>query len=341
LALQITTRSVGLLPDAMAARAALLENVRRVGTAIEASIRFIAQYDGAAVRMVVLPEYSLTGSPTPGSFAAWRAKAALAMGGPEQEALGRIAQSLAIHLAANAYEADPHFPELYFQTSFLVGPSGDVILRYRRLISLYSPTPYDVLARYLEVYGEEALFPVVATPIGRIAAIASEEILYPEIARCHAMRGAEIFVHSTSEMGSARATAKDVAKRARAAENLAYVVSANAAAVPGTGLPAHSTTGMSKIVDWEGRVLAEAAPGGDSMVANATLDLDALRRRRRQTGLSNVLVRQPLQAYADCYRQASFHEPGQLSGPDARPQTDTLRATQLRDIERLDRLGLI
>jgi predicted amidohydrolase len=155
------------------------------------------------------------------------------------------------------------------------------------------------------------------------------------------MRGAEVFVHSTSEMGSPRATAKDIAKRARAAENLAYVVSANAAGVINTGVPAHSSTGMAKVVDYEGRVLAEADSGGDSMVAHATIDLGALRSRRRQGGLTNVLVRQPFQAYAECYRHAVFHGVGQLEQPGKAAASDTLRATQLEDIERLDRLGLI
>lgn len=340
LALQITTHSVGHLPDASAAREAIAANIARIGGAIQASLRFITQYDGAAVRLVVLPEYSLTGAPGGGPFEAWRSKAAIEMRGEAYEALGQIAAANDIYLAANAYEADPNFPDLYFQTSFVLAPSGELVLRYRRLVSLYSPSPYDVLERYLEVYGAEALFPVAHTELGRIAAIASEEILYPEIARCLAMRGAEVLVHSTSEMGSPRPTAKDIAKRARAAENLAYVISANASGVVGTSLPAHSTTGMSKIVDYEGRVLAEAAPGGDSMVAHATLDIAALRSRRRQPGLTNVLVRQPLQAYAECYRQAVFHAAGQLDGAGPR-ETASLRATQEATIERLQRLGLI
>jgi predicted amidohydrolase len=341
LALQLTTESVGHLADALAARAAMQSNIRRIGAAAGASIAFIQQYDGSVVRLVVLPEYSLTGAPTGGDFTAWRAKAAVAMNGPEYDGLGQIAQRLRVFLAGNAYEADPHFPTLYFQTSFIVAPSGDIILRYRRLISLYSPSPYDVLSRYLELYGTSALFPVANTAIGRLAAVASEEILYPEIARCHVMRGAEVLVHSTSEMGSPRPTAKDIAKRARAAENIAYVVSANAAGVIGTGLPAQSTTGMAKIVDFEGRVLAEAMPGGDSMVANATIDLDALRQRRRQAGLSNTLVRQPFQAYAESYHQAVFHAAGQLQGVKAAPATDALRATQRQEIDRLSDLGLI
>ena len=60
---------------------------------------------------------------------------------------------------------------------------------------------------------------------------------------------------------------------------------------------------MSKVVDYMGQILAEAAPGGESMVAYATIDLAALRACRRKTGLSNVLSRQPLQAYSESYRQ--------------------------------------
>lgn len=341
LALQVTTRSVGALGDRGAARAAIAANIERIGRLAAGSIAFARQYDGATVRLVVLPEYSLTGAPPAGAFASWRELAALAPDGPEYEALGAVAERLNVHLAGSAYEADPHFPDLYFQASFVLDPGGRVVLRYRRLVSLYSPSPYDVLDRYLDVYGADALFPVADTAIGRLAAVASEEILYPEIARCHVMRGAELLVHSTSEMGSPKPTAKDIAKRARAAENLAYVVSANAAGVTGTAVPERSSTGMSKIVDYEGRVLAAAASGGESMVANAQIDIGALRRRRRQGGLTNVLARQPFQAYAASYAATSFHSPGQLAAAGAEPATATLRATQAAVIERLARLGLI
>ncbi len=341
LALQVTTHSVGHLASGDDTRRQLREHIARLARTVAASTQLVAHTSGSAVRLVVLPEYALTGSPTPGRFAIWRTRAALVPGGAEYEALGRIAQDGGLYLAGNAYEADPAFPELYFQACFIIGPAGDVILRYRRIVSLYSPSPYDVLQRYLDLYGPQALFPVVDTDIGRLAAVASEEILYPEIARCHAMRGAEILVHSTSEMGSPRPTAKDIAKRARAAENLAYVVSANAAGVVSTPLPTQSTTGMAKIVDYEGRILAAALGGGDSLAAHAEIDLHALRARRRQPGLTNVLVRQPFQAYAESYRSVTFHAAGQLEAAGITAETATLREAQLRDIERLAGLGLI
>jgi predicted amidohydrolase len=215
-----------------------------------------------------------------------------------------------------------------------------VILRYRRLVSLYSPTPYDVWDRYLELYGLSGVFPVADTDIGRIAAVASEEILYPEIARCHVMRGAEVLVHSTSEMGSPRPTAKELARRARAAENLAYVVSANTAGVPATGLPSRSSTGMSKIVDFEGRVVAEAPPGGPSLLAHGVIDVEALRARRRQTGLTNTLSRLPLQAFAASYAQVVGRAANEL-GAAAGASRARLLALQTATIERLARTGVL
>ncbi len=343
LALQIATACVNDCSDRASARKRMADNIARTRRAVAGSKAFIRQYNGVDVKLVVLPEYFLTGFPMGESVAEWRDKAALGIGGPEYGALGAIARELDLYLAGNAYEADPNFPELFFQCCFIIAPSGDVILRYRRLISLSAPTPYDVWDRYLEVYGLDKVFPVADTPIGRLAAIASEEIQYPEIARCHAMRGAEVFVHSTSEIGSPLTTTKELGRRARAAENIAYVVSANTARLEHIAIPAESATGMSKIVDYKGDVLAEAAPGGESMVATATIDLEALRAARRKSGLTNMLVRQPFQAYAESYAKTVFHPKNLLleGGKVRTPGKGEAVAWQLADIERLAKTGVI
>lgn len=339
LALQVSTACVNDCPDRAAARERMAQNLARVGASVGASKAFIRQFSGSDVKLVVLPEYFLTGFPMGESIPAWRDKAALAIDGPEYQGLADIAAKSDVYLAGNAYEVDPHFPELYFQTCFIIAPSRETVLRYRRMISLSAPTPYDVWDRYLEIYGLDGVFPVADTPIGRLAAIASEEIQYPEIARMTAMRGAEIFVHPSSEVGSPSVSPKELGRRARAAENMAYVVSANSAALTGTPIPAESTTGMSKVVDYMGQILAEAAPGGESMVAYATIDLGALRACRRKTGLSNVLSRQPLQAYAERYRQTVIRPANLLlGGGTARvPERREFSEWQRADIERLAR----
>ncbi|MEO7386568.1 MAG: nitrilase-related carbon-nitrogen hydrolase [Gammaproteobacteria bacterium] len=341
LALQFATACVNECRDRPAARVRMAENLARVGGSVAASKAFIRQFSGIEVRLVVLPEYFLTGFPLGESVPAWRDKAALAIDGPEYQALADIAARTDVYLAGNAYEVDPHFPELYFQSCFIIAPTRETVLRYRRMISLSAPTPYDVWDRYLEIYGLEGVFPVADTPIGRLAAIASEEIQYPEIARMAAMRGAEIFVHPSSEVGSPSVAPKELGRRARAAENMAYVVSANSAALTAIPIPAESTTGMSKVVDYMGQVLAEAAPGGESMVAYATIDLAALRACRRKTGLSNVLSRQPYQAYAESYRDTVFHAPNALlkDGVVRVPERREFSEWQRADIQRLAKAG--
>ncbi|MCC5825052.1 nitrilase-related carbon-nitrogen hydrolase [Alkalimonas sp.] len=287
------------------ARVQIMHNLERVQQQVRASKGFIRTLTGDDVRLVVLPEYFLTGFPTFESMEEWQAKAVLAMDGPEYDRLSVIAQENKLYLSGNVYEVDPHFPELYFQCSFLMNPSGDVVLRYRRLISMFAPTPHDVLDRYLELYGYDGLFPVAQTELGCLAAIASEEILYPEIARCLAMKGAEVLLHSTSEIAAPGLTPKDIAKRARAIESMAYLVSANSGGFSGIQLPQESSDGMSKIIDMKGRVLAEAA-NGETMVAHAELDMELLRRYRAKPGMSNLLSRQRNELFAPSYQQSVY-----------------------------------
>ena len=318
LALQTRCDAINGLPPA-AAREQMARTIERVARQIASSKRFV----GPDVRLVVLPEYFLTSYPSGESIATWQACAALRSGGAEYEALGRIARDNDIYLSGNAYEIDDAFDELYFQTSFIIDPAGAVILRYRRLISMFAPTPHDVWDRYLEVHGEDAVFPVVDTPLGRLAAVASEEILYPEIARALALKGAEVLLHSTSEVGSPALTPKDIAKRARAVENMVYVVSANSAGIVShnDSFPTASTDGMSKIVDAQGQVQAEAGYG-ESMVANAAIDVAALRRWRRRPGMANVLSRQRLELFRSTYAgevhaaNAMLDDAGRVQVPD-------------------------
>ena len=339
LALQTTCFAVNNAADAVAARPRMLAAVARVAGQITAAKRFV----GVDVRLVVLPEYFLTGFPMGEAAGAWAEKAALEIDGPEYAALGEVAKAADVFLAGNAYERDPHFPGLYFQTSFLIEPGGGVVLRYRRLVSLFAPSPYDVWDRYLSVYGIDGVFPVADTELGRISAVASEEILYPDIARALALRGAEVLVHSSSEIASPLATPKNVAKQARAIENLAYVVSANSAGIEGIAIPAASTDASSKVIDYRGLVLAEAGYG-ESMAAYAEIDIAGLRRYRRRPGMGNILSRQPLGLWRDALEGLEVqprHSLIDAAGEVARPDRSFYADRQKRVIDRLADEGII
>lgn len=341
-ALQLTARSVERAPDRAAASKQMLAMIGEMGLKLRASALFIGQYGGSPVKLAVLPEYLLTSYPGRISIPEFAAKAAIDIDGPEYEAFGKVAEAQGLFIAGNAYERDSHFPDLYFQTSFVVAPSGEVVLRYRRLNSMFAPTPHDVWSKYLDIYGIDGVFPVARTEIGNLAAIASEEILYPELARAHALRGAEIFVHSTSEIGSPLATPKAIAKRARAFENIAYVVSANTAGIEGTAMPLASADGNSMVVDYKGRVLSESN-SGETFTAFADIDLNGLRAQRRKPGMSNFLARQRLELFAPVYggapvqRADGLIEHGEMRIPDR----DYFLRVQEEVIERLSKDGLI
>jgi len=333
LALQVTCHAVNQASDRDQAADLMQNTIARLAQQIAASIAFI----GSDCRLIVLPEYFLTGFPLGENIAGWAQKACLEMAGAEYESLGEIAQKHRIFLAGNAYELDPNFPNLYFQTCFIINPSGSVILRYRRLNSMFAPTPHDVWDKYLDCYGLEGVFPVVKTEIGNLAALASEEILYPEVARCLVMRGAEIFLHSTSEVYGDRSP-KDAAKITRAVENMAYVISANTAGIDNIPIPIASTDGGSKIIDYRGLILAQTATG-ESMAAFAEIDLAALRRYRRRPGLNNLLSRQRFELYVESYKRSHFYPANTMQ--DKEVDRKHFLQTQQTAIERLADLGII
>ena len=343
-ALQVSVKGVNRCKDRESSRARIGENLKRIGDYTTAAASFLKFFYGLPVRLVGLPEYVVTGFPLKESPAEWRDRACLEQNGPEYEQLGRIAQSNNLFLAGNVYEIDPKFPELYFQTCFIIAPNGNVILRYRRLTSCFEPTPHDVWDKYIDIYGPESIFPVARTEIGNLGTIASEEILYPEITRCVVMRGAEVILHPTSEPGSPEPTIKEICRRARAIENQVYVVASNTASIDDIPIPAHTCSGMSTIVDYNGHLLCEAAQGGEAFNSNAVIDIGALRRTRRRTAMSNVMSRQPFQIYADSYAQFRFHEgnyllrDGKVIEP---PDRETFRRRQSANIERLVKAGLL
>jgi len=225
----------------------------------------------------------------------------------------------------------------YFMTSY---PMGEGIMGWREKACISKDHElFDIIGdicrshdMYIDLYGEESLFPVADTSIGKLACIASEEILYPEVARCLMMRGAEVFCHSSSEIGSPLPTKKNIAKQARAIENMAYVVSANSAGIADHSILENSTDGGSKVVHYEGHVLAEASVG-ESMVAYAPIHLNAIRDYRKTISMKNYIARQRFDLYADSYKK-HVHYPSN-SFDKAEPKKEEFIKLQRSVINRL------
>src|SRR4029079_9127395 len=84
-----------------------------------------------------------------------------------------------------------------------------------------------------------------------------------------------------------------VVNRCRALENMAYVVAANQGASL-SHYPPFSWPGGSMVVDYDGRILAQADPGPGEKIVVAPIDLAALRAERdRRSGHHTLGHRRP------------------------------------------------
>ncbi len=224
LALQIRCRAVNRLSNDEA-RASMAATIARLDAQIGAAKGFI----GSDVRLVVLPEYFLTGFPNGRSAAGMarksgdRARRRRRNGAGVDRAKTRRRNGAGVdraktrrlsrrqRLRNRSCLSRALFPVLFDLVA--VGRAGAALSPSDLDVRTVA---WDVWDAFLDRYGIDAVFPVAATEIGKLAAIASEEILYPEITRAHAVKGAEVLLHSTSEAGSPDLTPKDIAKRARA-----------------------------------------------------------------------------------------------------------------------------
>jgi predicted amidohydrolase len=263
------------------------------------------------VKLAVLSEYGIIGQYRPRSVEEWLALAET-IPGEVTERIGRKARERGCHIAANLYERDEQWPGRLFNTSFILSPDGKVILKYRKnngpnnLNTVYTG-PGDVYSEYVERYGEDSMFPVVDTEIGRLACLTCTDVVFPEMARCLALRGAEVLIHCTSEPYAPEGEAWDILRRARAYENLCYFLSVNAGAFIGSNRPAAGYRGMTQLIDHLGRVQSAATAPGEAVISG-TLDLGSLRWERTRLPESghvwNFLIELRSDLYSRVYAKA-------------------------------------
>jgi predicted amidohydrolase len=264
----------------------------------------------APAKLVVMPEFALQGPPHGMPVAGWIDLACCTIPGPITEPFQEFAQQRGIYIAGHQFDCDPEWPGRYFNTCFMIGPSGDVILRYRRINTAAFPSPHDFMDAYLERHSMAEVFPVADTELGRIAMIPCGEINVPEVARVYMMQGAEVILHPTN---SPRRPAQEAAKVVRAAENMVYLVSANVAGGIGFSFDGSIPGGRSHIIDYLGRTLAYEDGNEQTVNVSAPIDLEELRAaRKKDTGTANPLLRARWEMYRPFFANASFYPPNQF-----------------------------
>jgi predicted amidohydrolase len=181
---------------------------------------------------------------------------------------------------ATFLESDARWPGCMFNTTCLIGPTG-ILTKYRK-VNPWIPLEVHTSPHDLDGY-DEPLFPVAKTPIGNIGAAICYDWLFPEALRQLAANGAEVLVRVSAYMDPWGATPPmdwwTVVNRCRALENTAYVVAANQGASL-ANFPPYSWPGGSMVLDYDGRVLAQADPGPGEKVVVAPIDISALRHER-------------------------------------------------------------
>lgn len=204
--------------------------------------------------LVVLPELWAHGAWAYGSWAG----DAESLDGPTVGAMAKAAASAGVLLhAGSVVERDGD--ELY-NTSVLLGPDGALAARYRK-IHRFGFTEGE--GRLMSPGRDVVTF---VPPDGPVLGLATcYDLRFPELFRALTEAGAQIFV-VTSSWPERRLEHWRLLNRARAVENLAYVVAADAA---GEQLGIRQA-GHSVVIDPWGEVLAEA--GLDATVLHVDID---------------------------------------------------------------------
>ena len=263
------------------------------------------------VRLVCFPEFFMTGS---GGFGKRTPKTleriAITYPGPETDVLSEFAQKNHVYVAGSTFEKDPRFPGRVFNSAFILNDSGDLILHYRKLHcadiwgQLPDTTPGSIYSRLVEELGYDALFPVVDTPLGKLAAMVCFDHTVPETAHMLAKRGAEVIIHCTSDPHGAGRRPWEECRMTRAHDAGAYILAPRPggeyfdphAAHPGTFL-----RGYTRIISYDGRLLGEADTSG-KVSFQANLDLAELRRYRAKAA-ANMLIWDEPRSYVDWYEK--------------------------------------
>jgi formamidase len=276
-------------------RRAMRANTDRMLSMIDSAVAGSAPF--LPVRLVVFPEFAHAAPVFP-TAAELIEKLALPIPNEHTERLEQKAREHDIFIQSGSMlEVDPRWPGVLFNTTCLIGPEG-VLYKYRKV----NPwIPYEVHASPHDLQGYyEPLFPVADTSIGRIGCAICYDWLFPEAIRQLAANGAEVLVRVSAYMDPWGATDPmdwwTVVNRCRALENVAYVVAAN----QGASLkhyPPYSWPGGSQVVDFDGRLLAQASPGPGERIVVAPVDISSLRHERASRRGHHMLAHLRTEAY--------------------------------------------
>ncbi len=214
--------------------------------------------------------------------------------GPVQQFLSDTARSLKMWILGGTVVLRGDTPTRVANSSLLIDEAGKRVARYDK-IHLFDVTIPGRNEQYREsshvMPGRE---PVLAdTPVGRLGMSVCYDMRFPELYRELVAQGAEWLAMPAAFTVPTGRAHWETLLRARAIENLCYVV---APAQTGTHSSGRETYGDSIIVDYWGQVLSRLAKGTGVITADIDLAKQADSRMRfpalanRQLGISSAVL---------------------------------------------------
>ncbi len=204
--------------------------------------------------------------------------------GPIQEFLAETARTRGVWIVGGSIPLQSPDAERVYGACVVVDDQGDTRALYRK-IHLFDVDIADSAESYRESFSMYPADEVVTvdTPAGRLGLSICYDVRFPELYRALLDQGASWFSVPAAFTATTGKAHWHALLRARAIENLAYVV---APGQFGTHPDDRSTFGHSLIVDPWGRVLAES-PDSNGFIA-VDFDLDSQANLRQEfPALSN------------------------------------------------------
>lgn len=193
--------------------------------------------------------------------------------GPTLSMLREVAQTTNSYIHSGSFVEEESGK--YFNSSYLLGPNGKVLCRYRK-IHLFG---YGSQEKTLLTAGDGIA--VVQTELGCFGLATCFDLRFPELFRNMVDKGAEAFL-VTSAWPMARHEHWRLFNQVRAVENQCYLISANS-----SGVSCGCTfAGTSMMVDPDGTILGEAGVGAETLTCEVNIG-DVAERRLEFPALSS------------------------------------------------------
>ncbi len=224
------------------------------------------------VDLIVFPELATTGYECGMKFTQLTQR----VPGPNANVLAQRAQETGTHIAFGMPSKE-RVESIYFNSSVLVGPEGDVMMNYRKL----------------HLRGEQQIqfrpgfrLEPVETPLGIVGLQIGWDMAYPEGTRSLCLDGAELILVSAA-WDTKFSDEWRTFISSRAAENACFICAANRTGEE----PATTFCGESMIVGPRGQVIVDLDETTEGYII-AKINLDESKRVREETQIFQT--RQPL-----------------------------------------------